>query len=789
MTFQDLLNTFRINPYLSNENVYQKLLEKVRDNLITPVIGAGLSVWAGYPLWARLLSEKAKGLPNEKEILRLLRLEEYERAATILENTCGHTSFQNILRDEFSPKKCQEDERPKYQQKIPSLFRRTIVTTNYDVCLEKLMSLTCSFTPENEHDKQELHSRIQNGERVLVKLHGTIDNPEHIILTEDRYNKAYGSDRTHPDLARPLPDALKTIFQVSPPLFLGCGLGPDRTCAVFASCLGNTGYALLELPAETENKANPFDPILREGDDFTAKFKERKEHLENLGIQTIWYPYGHHEAVQVLIDQLYEDVYGDDSLNPDEDKTYEESDAFYDPGYSREINSFFDEKYQGIIRTSLFFIFAGFTALFFFGYLYMIFISDESNMVGNIYKLTSGRDGIGWICFCVFILIYAFHFKKMKLVFSGSIISFAICGIVACTNLFLCEMPDVKGKTYIDAETILQKMESEIKIYADTPLGDEPSGWWVVDQNPEAGNICRNNVAITLTVQNEEPKAIKEPDLEHTAAVPELKTQLTNSLSNPEDITIIRRDGYWRIDTGDKKTYYVTDDLPKIQEKPVDITIPILKHHYTSIFTSPFESYDMNIHIYWIQSQLWELGYYRGELSGLFDNATNNAIQKFMSDNGYIYTNRIDQTVVNVIFVKVGENRKEVLYGGYYHYLDCLMKDHLQTEDMDIIWSAQFCDEEGYIIDFYDEDTPRSELNRVHWIQFALKKLGYSFTDPDEMFGKGTDAAVQWFESRNNFIIKPADHIYVTYGEARRMLEQCYKNGVSLSEFDVFKVE
>ena len=308
MTFQELMDAYKVNDVLCNEASYDALLEQMKTDRITPVIGAGLSCWAGYPLWGRLLSEKAKGIPAQKTIERLLSEEKYEEAAQKLEDFYERAEFLDTLRKSFSPAMLKEENRPDYQLLLDKLFPGPFVTTNYDVSLERLLKESFVITPESDFHNEETKRRVQQHKRMVVKLHGTVEDPNHMILTESSYNSSYGDDPAHPDFSKPLPDTLKTIFQSGPPLFLGCGLGPDRTCAVLRACKGAMGFALMELPAETENKAEPLRPILTDAEDFLPSVKARRKQLSSLGLKVIWYPRGHHEAIAVLIKKLDEDL-------------------------------------------------------------------------------------------------------------------------------------------------------------------------------------------------------------------------------------------------------------------------------------------------------------------------------------------------------------------------------------------------------------------------------------------------------------------------------------------------
>ena len=287
MTFQELMDVSVNNPV-----VYGELLRQLSKR-VTPVIGAGLSAWAKYPLWGKLIENLADGTDCKQEVADHLSKEEYENAASCLENFYGHNKLMDILAKEFDKNKLYENKRPEYQKLLPKLFKGPFVTTNFDVSLERLLNLNSTFVvnPQNEFYKEETIRRIQSNQPFLVKLHGTVDAPQHMVFTKESYDSAYGEDENNPDGNKPLPQQLKTIFQSSPPLFLGCSLGSDRTCRVFEKCSGATGFALLGTP-----------------DTKSEEFNNRRKKLNDMGIKVIWYPKGSYDAVEVLIEQLAEDV-------------------------------------------------------------------------------------------------------------------------------------------------------------------------------------------------------------------------------------------------------------------------------------------------------------------------------------------------------------------------------------------------------------------------------------------------------------------------------------------------
>lgn len=181
MTFLELMNAFSIKEdMICNKKVYEALARQMKmKRPVTPVIGAGLSVWADYPMWGALLIDMAKETPAEEDVIAALKCGRYEYAASKLEETYMRNNFLEVLAKVFSPEKLREEKRPKYQYKLIKLFKGHIVTTNYDISLERLFKSTFTVLPEDEFQSHEIKRRIQQHIPMLVKLHGTIEDREH----------------------------------------------------------------------------------------------------------------------------------------------------------------------------------------------------------------------------------------------------------------------------------------------------------------------------------------------------------------------------------------------------------------------------------------------------------------------------------------------------------------------------------------------------------------------------------------------------------------------------------
>ena len=214
--------------------------------------------------------------------------------------------------------------------------------------------------------------------------------------------------------------------------------------------------------------------------------------------------------------------------------------------------------------------------------------------------------------------------------------------------------------------------------------------------------------------------------------------------------------------------------------QPVDIGVPNLQgKSYSHIYSGPNSTYDMNIYVYWVQVQLKQLGYYNGDLSGLFDRTTNSSISSFMSSQNKSYSSTINQNVIDTIDSAIGAKRIVVKYGGFYRAMDYLFANPEQgAGNMSIIWSNINRDKYGS-----NPNTPYV-IGGAFWVQYCLTHLDYNPNGIDGKFGEGTDRAVQRFESDNGFSRKADGHVYVTYGEARRMIEMCYSRGIDISNMD-----
>ncbi|MCM1054654.1 MAG: SIR2 family protein, partial [Bacteroides sp.] len=137
---------------------------------------------------------------------------------------------------------------------------------------------------------------IRSGQKCLIKLHGTANQAESIILTEDTFNNTYKHENTA------LINIVDYLWNRAALLFLGCGLKKDYLIehlnTLANSSKTNWHYAILPYPEKDE-------------------VKKRKRQLLKLKIRPIWYQSGKYEQIYMILQAI---IGSDGSKGTDEYK-------------------------------------------------------------------------------------------------------------------------------------------------------------------------------------------------------------------------------------------------------------------------------------------------------------------------------------------------------------------------------------------------------------------------------------------------------------------------------------
>lgn len=216
-----------------NRGAFEELVTLFRQR-VRPLalIGAGVSVDAGYPTWSTLLQKlEDKAAPSGPKYLQKLRnledalwrADEYRRAI----EAAQQNGYLDLLRDTFSPKSASATSR--ILDAITCLDFRHFITTNYDESLEAALRAGGQQVqwvdwqdPEGMRAFFQALSRDVE-ERYLVHLHGRHSAPQHCVLTERDYVDRY--IRTDETAKR-----LFALFMTQHIVFLGFSLAdPEIT--------------------------------------------------------------------------------------------------------------------------------------------------------------------------------------------------------------------------------------------------------------------------------------------------------------------------------------------------------------------------------------------------------------------------------------------------------------------------------------------------------------------------------------------------------------------------------
>lgn len=292
--------------YQQNNRAFQGIQEQLAKNNLIPLFGAGFT-GAAYLGWSSLLKEMAKPFPNcQAQLESQLNAGQFEEAASTLREEMGKYAFQEELDQTFGPRTVPDamEKLTPARKAIPRIFNGPMMTTNVDLCLEEIydhrLEVLC---PHTKYHLPQADRALQTAAPILFKLHGSVSDREHMVFTKEAYDKVYLSPSAQ---SSPLVHTLSSIFSSRPVLFLGCSLYTDRVVQVLnACCEHRTYFALVELPKETENKANPWEPLLVNADGAENEvYRQRRQFMSKHHIQCIWYPYRQYEALDWFLQAL-----------------------------------------------------------------------------------------------------------------------------------------------------------------------------------------------------------------------------------------------------------------------------------------------------------------------------------------------------------------------------------------------------------------------------------------------------------------------------------------------------
>lgn len=174
------------------------------------------------PSWKEFLEEAILRLKNKdkiKEIKRLIKSNDFLTACEIIKKGLGQPEFCDLMNSQFrDPKFAPAD----IHKEIFKLDSRIVATSNFDKIYETYANQEAgaSITVKVYSD-DDITSCLKGDGRMILKVHGSIDNPKDIIFSRSQYAEARTKYNTFYNIFNAL--VLTHTF-----LFIGCNIhDPD----------------------------------------------------------------------------------------------------------------------------------------------------------------------------------------------------------------------------------------------------------------------------------------------------------------------------------------------------------------------------------------------------------------------------------------------------------------------------------------------------------------------------------------------------------------------------------
>jgi hypothetical protein len=279
------------------EHAIREMILRLKQRRLIAMVGAGVSVDAGYPTWNDLLGrmhsilttlptppEGPKYLSQLGRMDNLWRAQEYRRLL-------GEAGLRSVLWDVFKPNGVDTKPITAVLARLP--FRHYLMT-NYDNTLESALAVSGKKTPAIDWtDSATLATVLKDlsnarGERFLVYLHGRYSTPESIVLSEADYLRRYV-------LNEEAPRKLSAIFMTQPVLFVGFSLTDADVMYLMRAVQGHLAAAAPQHFALLPSSSS-------------KGYEERADanyFIKRYGITPIYYDAANgHDALRVLLEQI-----------------------------------------------------------------------------------------------------------------------------------------------------------------------------------------------------------------------------------------------------------------------------------------------------------------------------------------------------------------------------------------------------------------------------------------------------------------------------------------------------
>jgi isopentenyldiphosphate isomerase len=195
----------------------EPLLEALDDGTLVPFVGAGVSVDSGVPAWRDLLTRIVDEIPepHRQQLSSALgngTLDSLDvpalHQALLGSRVRVHRLLEQTLNQPFRPNRLHD--------LLRQLECSTLITTNFDLLIERSYDAADIRHSVVWRDAQ-LKFFNEARSRQLVKVHGTISDPDSCVLSREQYEAWQAGNPL-------LFGLVQSLFAVRTILFLGCSL-------------------------------------------------------------------------------------------------------------------------------------------------------------------------------------------------------------------------------------------------------------------------------------------------------------------------------------------------------------------------------------------------------------------------------------------------------------------------------------------------------------------------------------------------------------------------------------
>ncbi len=142
----------------------------------------------GWEQYLRLLASRIKDAEQRAEVEDCIKDGEFLTACELSREYLRHDVFKTVLLSEFSDKAFQPAE---IHNNLTAVDSRFVLTTNFDKLYENRANEIQHNTVlvKNYYD-DDVADVFRRSQRVVIKVHGTIDSPDKTIFTRSQYAQA-----------------------------------------------------------------------------------------------------------------------------------------------------------------------------------------------------------------------------------------------------------------------------------------------------------------------------------------------------------------------------------------------------------------------------------------------------------------------------------------------------------------------------------------------------------------------------------------------------------------------